>query len=424
MLLPRDAKTVLFDQNARVVRLLRLLGTAGEEARLVGGAVRNALLGAAVHEFDVATTALPEDVMARAAADGLKTVPTGIAHGTVTVIVSGEAFEVTSLREDIETDGRRAVVRFGRDFKIDALRRDFTINALSVGLDGRIHDYTGGLKDISARCVRFIGDPKQRIREDYLRILRFFRFSAAYARGALDPGGLSACLSEREGLACLSKERIGQEMRKLIMAEHAAEVLGEAPVAGLLEPLCGGRLDVPRFARLSLLETECGVERELVRRIAGLVCDSSEDMVSTVRDALKLSNAERDRMLAILRAGGYAHEFVERLQHVHMAGSSSLIEAVYRVGASALVDALLLRAAEKSGFGEVAALGHLIEGVSTLRPPSNPFSGGMFVSLGIKPGAAMGAARRRAEAAWIAAGFPEDAQAIRTLAQLAVRSAK
>jgi tRNA nucleotidyltransferase/poly(A) polymerase len=206
-------------------RVLDALAVPGEETRLVGGALRNALLGRAVNEVDLATTLLPEDAMRRARAAGLKAVPTGIEHGTVTVVVHGTPFEVTTLREDVETDGRHAVVRFGRSFEQDAHRRDFTVNALSLGEDGRLHDYTGGVADLEAGRLRFIGDPGQRIREDYLRVLRFFRFSADYAEGPLDPAGLDASVRERDGLAILSRERIRTELLKLLTARRAAEIL-------------------------------------------------------------------------------------------------------------------------------------------------------------------------------------------------------
>jgi tRNA nucleotidyltransferase/poly(A) polymerase len=179
--------TLLADKGLR--RILDLLNGNGEEARVVGGAVRNALLGRAATDTDIATTATPDIVMARAKAAGVKSIPTGLPHGTVTLRADGRSFEVTTLREDIETDGRHAKIRFGRDFAADALRRDFTINALSVDRDDRVHDYAGGLADIEAGRVRFIGDPATRIREDYLRILRFFRFSADYAAGDFDRDG-------------------------------------------------------------------------------------------------------------------------------------------------------------------------------------------------------------------------------------------
>jgi poly(A) polymerase len=212
-------------RHPRLRLLLEALNGDGEETRLVGGAVRNALLGRPVTDRDCTTTATPHVTMQRAEAAGFKPVPTGIEHGTVTVVVDGEPFEVTTLREDVTTDGRRAVVRFGRDFAADARRRDFTINALSVSRDGRLHDYTGGVADLAARRVRFIGDARNRIREDFLRILRFFRFHAEYGEGEPDPAGLAAAVRERAGLAGLSHERIRTELLKLLAAPGAVETL-------------------------------------------------------------------------------------------------------------------------------------------------------------------------------------------------------
>src|SRR6476659_11201265 len=202
-------------------RVLGLLNGDGEEARVVGGAVRNALLKIPISDIDIATTALPEDVVRRASAAGIKCVPTGIEHGTVTLVVDGQPFEVTTLREDTETFGRKAKVAFGRDWVRDAERRDFTINGLSVGADGVVHDHVGGLADITERRVRFIGDAGERIAEDYLRILRFFRMHAAYGAGAPDRAGYLACIAGRAGLASLSAERVRMEMLKLVVAEGA-----------------------------------------------------------------------------------------------------------------------------------------------------------------------------------------------------------
>ena len=203
-------------ETGRLARALAALNGDGEETRLVGGAVRDLALGEAVGDFDLATTALPEVVMKRARAAGFGVAPTGLAHGTVTLIVEGRPIEATTLRRDVDTDGRHAKVAFGRDFRDDALRRDFTINALSLTADGTVHDYVGGLADLADRRVRFIGEARQRIREDYLRILRFFRFSARYGDGRLDRAGFDAAIAEREGLAILSRERVRAELMKLV----------------------------------------------------------------------------------------------------------------------------------------------------------------------------------------------------------------
>jgi poly(A) polymerase len=205
--------------------ILSLLDKAGEEARVVGGAIRNTLLGEPRGDVDIATTAVPAEVMRRAERAGFKPVPTGIEHGTVTVVADGRPFEVTTLREDIETFGRHARVVFGRSWRRDAERRDFTMNALSASRDGTIHDYVGGRADIAARRVRFIGNPATRIAEDYLRILRFFRFHAAYGEGAPDPDALVACVAARAGLEQLSRERIRMELIRLLVTKGAASML-------------------------------------------------------------------------------------------------------------------------------------------------------------------------------------------------------
>src|ERR1700743_3253165 len=193
-------------KSGPAARVLALLNADGEEARVVGGAVRNALLGVPVSEIDIATTARPDEVIRRAKLNHIKSVPTGLEHGTVTLVGEPKPYEVTPLREDVETFGRKATVAFGRDWARDAERRDFTINGLSVDARGRVHDYVGGLEDIATRRVRFIGEPAKRIEEDYLRILRFFRIHAAYGAGEVDREGYLACIGARAGLASLSAE--------------------------------------------------------------------------------------------------------------------------------------------------------------------------------------------------------------------------
>ncbi|MGH6800234.1 MAG: CCA tRNA nucleotidyltransferase, partial [Methylocella sp.] len=231
-----EALAALFDDPA-LLGVFAALDQEGEETRIVGGALRNALLGRPVHEIDLATTIVPKAIMARATAAGLRGIPTGVAHGTVTLLAGERTFEVTTLREDIATDGRRARVRFGRSFETDALRRDFTMNALSMTRDGKLFDYTCGLTDIAARRVRFIGEPALRIAEDYLRILRFFRFSADFGEGLLDSAGRFAAICQRGGLARLSRERIRAELLKLLSARQAARVCAEICADGLLHPL-------------------------------------------------------------------------------------------------------------------------------------------------------------------------------------------
>ena len=254
---------------------LPTLDRDGEEARVVGGAVRNALLGEPIGDIDVATTAIPAEVTRRATAAGFKPVPTGIEHGTVTVVVAGRPFEVTTLREDIETFGRHANVSFGRDWKADAERRDFTMNALSLSADGRVHDYVGGLTDLAARRVRFIGDASKRIAEDYLRILRFFRFHATYGHGHPDAEGLHACIVARAGLEQLSRERVRMELMKLLIAPHAVPALATMTETGILLGVLGGVPYLASFANLAKLEHAIGTPADPVRRLGafGRICD-------------------------------------------------------------------------------------------------------------------------------------------------------
>ncbi|MBF9234370.1 CCA tRNA nucleotidyltransferase [Microvirga alba] len=278
-------------------RLLEAFNGGDAETRVVGGAVRNALLGRPVMEVDCATTIMPDDIMRRAAKAGFKPVPTGIDHGTVTVVVDGEPFEVTTLREDVETDGRYAVVHFGHDFETDARRRDFTMNALSLGLDGGLYDYTDGVADLAARRVRFIGNAHTRIREDYLRILRFFRFHAEYAEGDPDPEGLAAAGAERQGLTILSRERIRHELLRLLAARRAEDTVRVLAEHGFLTWLLDGVAEFGRFHRAIAADAEKPVA---IWRLAALAVTIEED-AERLRERLRLSNDEQRKLDA------YAH---------------------------------------------------------------------------------------------------------------------
>src|SRR6476661_4103228 len=257
-------------RSGPAARVLALLDGDGEEARVVGGAVRNALLNIPLGDIDIATTALPDEVVRRAKAAGIKCVPTGIDHGTVTLVVDKHPFEVTTLREDTETFGRKARVAFGRDWVRDAERRDFTINGLSVDAEGVVHDHVGGLDDIAARRVRFIGDPAQRIAEDYLRILRFFRIHAAYGAGEPDRPGYLACINARAGLVTLSAERVRLEMLKLTVADGAAVSVAAMAEGGLLLPVFGGVAYPGPFSAMISIERALGLAPDPVRRLGAL----------------------------------------------------------------------------------------------------------------------------------------------------------
>src|SRR3954452_19308205 len=278
-------------KSGPTARVLQLLDGNGEEARVVGGAVRNALLKIPTGDIDITTTALPAEVIRRAKAAGIKSVPTGIDHGTVTLVVDAQPFEVTTLREDTETFGRKAKVAFGRDWIADAERRDFTINGLSVDAAGVVHDHVGGLEDIAAKRVRFIGDPDQRIAEDYLRILRFFRIHAAFGAGEPDRAGYRACIRARAGLAQLSAERVRMEILKLMVADGAVGAMTAMADAGLRLPIFGGVTYIGPLAAMISAEHALGLKPDPVRRLGALAVAVTED-ARRVSIRLRLSNAE------------------------------------------------------------------------------------------------------------------------------------
>lgn len=387
--------------------LLAVLNGGGEEARVVGGAVRNSLLGLPVTDVDIATTAVPQEVVARASRAGLKAVPTGIEHGTVTVVSGHHGYEVTTLREDVETDGRRAVVRFGRSWQHDAERRDFTLNALYAAADGTVLDLVGGLADLEARKVRFIGSPEARIREDYLRILRLFRFHAAYGAGAVDGAAFSGAVRLRQGLLSLSHERVRAELLKLLLAPGAATTLATMSDAGLIQPLIGGIADARAFARLMEIEAQWraqgwNVPSDAIRRLAVLALRVPDD-ADRLRGKLRLSNAEVRRLA--LMAGP-----------VPEMGDNAAAQAfIYRAGVDAARDRALLAAAR--GRVGMEQIGQLATHWTVPRPP---FSADDLMALGLKPGRALGAALRRAEVAWIDAGFPEDRPRIDALLRASI----
>ncbi|MGN6464543.1 MAG: CCA tRNA nucleotidyltransferase, partial [Rhizobiaceae bacterium] len=275
----------------KLQRLLEALSEKGEEARIAGGAIRNALLGAAVTDIDIATTTLPEETMKRAKAAGFKAVPTGIEHGTVTVIAGGKPYEVTTLRADVETDGRHARVAFGRDWKADAERRDFTMNALYAKADGTIVDLVGGLADIESRTLRFIGDPEARIREDFLRILRFFRFFAWYGKGRPDGEGLKACARLKEGLDRLSAERVWSELKKLLSAPDPSRALLWMRQAGVLTTVLpeSGNWGIDAIHALVKAEADLGWDADPMLRLEAIVPPDAARM-KTLGARLKLSN--------------------------------------------------------------------------------------------------------------------------------------
>ena len=348
--------------------------------RLVGGAVRDGLLGLPVNDIDFATVLAPADVVARLQAAGLRAVPTGIAHGTVTAVAKGFHAEVTTLRRDVATDGRHATVAFTDDWRADAARRDFTINALYANpVSGEIDDFFGGLDDLAGRRVRFIGPPLDRIAEDHLRILRFFRFSARFA-GTIDAPGLAACAARANDLMALSRERVRDEVTKLLLVDDPVPtltvMLAHAILAPVLPEIDGARLGA--FAQLRTAEAALGAAPGFARRLAALLPVDAA-LLDDVAHRLRLSNADRKRLVRTADRG------------------RSLGEAAYRDGLDSAVDRGLLDATTG-----LAAF------VATWSKPVLPVSGRHLIARGLAPGPDVSRRLGEVERDWIAAGFPAD----------------
>ena len=390
---------------------LAALEAEGEETRLVGGCVRDALLGVIASDIDLTTTLRPEAVMARARAAGLKAVPTGIEHGTVTLVVAGRPHEVTTLREDVETDGRHAVVRFGRDFFRDAERRDFTINALSLDAEGRLHDTTGGVADLAAGRVRFIGDAATRIREDALRLLRFFRFHARYGRGAPDAEGLAAAIAARHSLDRLSRERVRAEVLKLLMAPRAVDAVASLSETGLLLRILGGVGELGRLARCTAAEPPL----DATARFAALAVRTGEDADRLQAD-LRLSRTEHARL------SGYAAALAALHDRPEIEGDNvPALVATY--GAEPLREVLVALAGEPRPRVRPEARAALDRAAAFGTRPVLPVTGADLVARGVPPGRAVGAGLRAARELWLASGCPEDAAARERLVARALEAA-
>ena len=358
-------------------------------------------------DIDFATTATPDAVTRRAEAAGIKVVPTGLEHGTVTLVIRGSPYEVTTLREDVATDGRRAVVRFGRDWQADAERRDFTVNALSVDRQGFVHDPVGGYADLLACRVRFIGDPDLRIAEDRLRGLRLFRFHAEFGRGGLEPAALSAALRARDGLRELSAERIGQEMRRLVVAPRSVETVALMQESGILPIVLGGIGYLGPVARLAAFEASVGSAPSFARRLAALGARVAED-VQRLSERLRLTNVERDRMLVGLAA-------VPAFSSLPDARSARRL--IYRLGPQTFGDALALAVAWGGAEPTDSAWHDLYRFPDGWQAPTFPLGGRDVISQGRPHGPAVGALLRAVEAWWIERDFVPDAAELRAQLQ-------
>ncbi|MDA9432016.1 CCA tRNA nucleotidyltransferase [Bradyrhizobium sp. CCBAU 51627] len=393
-------------------RVLQLLNAGGEEARVVGGTVRNALLGLTPGDLDIATTALPDEVVRRAKAAGIKSVPTGIDHGTITLVIDGAPYEVTTLREDTETFGRKAKVAFGRDWVKDAERRDFTMNGLSVDANGVVYDYVGGIADAKARRVRFIGDPDQRIAEDYLRILRFFRIHAAFGAGEPDRDGYLACIRGRAGLATLSAERVRMEMLKLLVASGASAAALAMAEAGLLQALIGGVAYTGPLNAMIAIERALDLPASSTRRLAALTVAVTED-AKRVAARLRLSNAEAKAL----------DSMGHRWWRLAARDEANARRLVYRLGPERYHDRVLLAWARAGGDISASRWRALAELPQRWTAPKFPLKAADFIARGLTEGPALGHVLTLAEDAWLAADFPLEETALAAIADQATARA-
>lgn len=400
--------------DPRLQRLLAALTVDGGEARVAGGAVRNALLEEPVSDIDVATTEIPARVMDLARRAGLEVHPTGIDHGTVTVVAKeateARAFEVTTLRIDVETFGRHAEVAFTDDWAADAGRRDFTMNALYCDSSGTMFDPVGGFADLIGRRVRFVGEPEARIAEDFLRILRFFRFHARYGKGAPDSDGLAACVAMQEGIGRLSAERIRQETLKLLVAPGAVGALQVMTETGIAARILPTGHDLGRFSRMADIDASRGYEPDQVLRLAAISLGSAAN-AGILREVLRLSNAEHDRLEHLAHSVPPTPALSDNERRI----------VLYKMGPKRFRDAV--RLAWAGSRGDVAAVDwvRLVELPERWPVPRFPLSGADLARRGVPSGPEMGRLLKGLEDWWMAAGFPADKQAV--LDQLAALKA-
>jgi poly(A) polymerase len=384
--------------------VLEALGADGAELRFVGGCVRDAVAGRPVKDVDLATPDPPERVMELLERAGIKAVPTGVEHGTVTAVSGGRPFEVTTLRVDVESYGRRARVAYTDDWQADAARRDLTINALSCAPDGTLYDPFGGLADLRDGRVHFVGDPRQRIREDYLRLLRFFRFHAHYGTGAPDPESLAAATGLAADATGLSGERVRDELLKLLAADDPLPVLELMHAHDVLRSFLPEAAGTAVVA--ALLTVEPGGQRpDSLRRLAALL-EADSKAAKAVAKRLRLSRAERERLGRLLTAAGGSESALR-------AGmpENRLRVALYHLGAEAARDGLLLDWARHPEAARAKLCADLQAGLATVaawRPMKFPLKGRDAVALGLAPGPGVGALLAEVEAWWIAEDFQPD----------------
>jgi len=377
-------------------KVMQALTHDGGEARFVGGAVRNSLLGLAVKDVDIATPLVPEAVIGRLQAAGIGAVPTGIDHGTVTAVSDGHTYEVTTLRHDVETDGRHAVIAFATDWRADAGRRDFTINALYATQDGEIFDYHDGLADLSAGRVRFIGDADARIREDYLRILRLFRFQAWYGKGEIDAVALTAASAAKAGLAQLSGERVQQEILRLLEADAPTEVLRIMAATGILSEILPGPLDIARLERLCAIDAANFFVPDPVLRLAALLANNQ---AAAIAERFRLSNKDRARLEDL----GGAQEKIASYLSIR-----EVRKWLYRLGRDRFKDRVFLRWAEDAKASNAMQWRALLALADAWTRPAFPLTGHQVMQAGVPEGPLVGRILGEVEEWWIDSDFTED----------------
>jgi len=393
-------------RTQEVCAVIDALTANGGEARFVGGAVRNTLLDRAVDDIDIATPLKPDEVTRRLGRAAITALPTGIEHGTVTAIVNGRAFEVTTLRRDVSTDGRRAVVAFSDNWEEDAGRRDFTINALYASSDGELYDYNGGLADLAAGRVRFIGDPVQRIREDYLRVLRLFRFHAWYGKGALDEAALRAAVAEREGLRILSGERIRKELLRLLEAENPLPALRVMDDSKILAEIVAGNVNLERLERLVAIDRDNFFPPDPLLRLIALGPrparpdgDAQRDSAQSMAERLRLSNEERDRLVDLANAKESLDPYIPVREVRRM---------LYRLGQQRMRDRVLLAWADDGKPANTIAWRALLALCDAWVRPRFPLGGREVMAAGVPEGPLVGRILGQIEAWWIDSDFTDD----------------
>jgi poly(A) polymerase len=368
------------------------------EARFVGGVVRNSLMGREVSDIDIATPLTPDEVTKRLEAVKLKAVPTGVEHGTVTAISNGRPYEVTTLRRDVSTDGRRAVVTFTTDWAEDAQRRDFTMNALYADATGEVFDTVGGVADLKAGRVRFVGDPVTRIREDFLRILRLFRFHAWYGKSEIDKPALQACAAEKAGLRQLSGERIAKEMLKLLAAEDPVPVLRSMAATGILSEVLPGELNIVRLERLVAIDGTNFFQPDAILRLAALLPDRAA-AAHEITDRWKLSNADRDRLADI---AGNTDKIVSYLS------IKEVRKLLYKLGTARFKDRVSLKWAEDPKETNFVQWRALLAMADAWQRPKFPLDGGNVMAAGVPQGPLIGKILTEVEEWWIDSDFIDD----------------